>query len=292
MKNEKIYAIVVSFNGGFEIFKTIESIRKQVNKVIVVDNCSDNVDFSALEYLELNANLSLIRLDQNYGIAYAQNIGVAVAHAEGADWVLMLDQDSACAPDMLDKLLAVMESVDKEKIGFICPNVEYQGKNLNADRGSIFTEVASAISSGCLFPMSTLQFAGPQCVEYFIDSVDFEYCLRLRSLGYKLINAGNAVLEHKLGKKTQVSFFGIYFSIFTHSPFRRYYIIRNHIFLIKKFWKIFPLFLIKKTILLIILIMQIFLFESKKGENLHQCWQGLIDGFKGRGGKNVSKLHI
>jgi GT2 family glycosyltransferase len=58
MKNEKIYAIVVSFNGGFEIFKTIESIRKQVNKVIVVDNCSDNVDFSALEYLELNANLS------------------------------------------------------------------------------------------------------------------------------------------------------------------------------------------------------------------------------------------
>lgn len=291
MAKRKVYAIIISYNGEAEVLGTVKSICSQVDKVVVVDNASGAATLIVLNELEIARDIHLIRLDDNLGIAYAQNVGVDFAQKEGADWVLTLDQDSSCAKNMVDKLIDVAERYGKEKVGFCCPVINYQAPAQEFSRVPGVECIDYAISSGCLFPMSTLQSVGRQRDDYFIDSVDFEYCLRLAAKGYRMLRVNDAVLNHRLGLRRQVDFLGIVFSISVHAPFRRYYSVRNHIFLVKMYWRYAPTFLIKKTFFLLLLFLQILLLENKKMENIRQCGRGVADGFRGRGGKNTIVTH-
>lgn len=290
MKNQKIYAVIISFNGNSEVINTVNSIRDQVSKVVVVDNHSDASTLKILDELSRTGIIDLIKLNDNYGIAYAQNSGIDIAYKEGAEWVLTLDQDSLCEQGMVAKLLSVAERFGKDKIGFCCPLINYQENNV--DRKPSIDNINYAISSGCLFPIATLKAIGPQCVEYFIDSVDFDYCLRLTASGYRMLRVNEAVLDHRLGTVKKFTFLGLPISISIHAPFRRYYLVRNHIFLVKSYWMSSPLFLLKKTLFLFILFFQIFIFEDRKMENLKQCTWGVIDGLRRRGGKNPHCTHV
>lgn len=290
----KIYAVIISYNGGTEAVATVASVRAQVSKVIVVDNGSAEPTLKVLEELEHTASISLIRLPENVGIARAQNIGIDMAGSEGADWILTLDQDSQCAPGMVAEMVAAAESVGHDKVGFCCPVVQYKksADSANAEMvdGRGVDRIAYAISSGCLFPMATLQQAGPQREDYFIDSVDFEYSLRLTRNGYQLLRVRTAVLGHKLGTKKKIKILGLTLALSVHSPFRRYYVMRNHIFLAREYWRYAPLFIFKKTCFLCLLLLQIFFFEERKLDNMKNLWAGLIDGLKGRGGKRPAEL--
>ncbi|MGN5352841.1 glycosyltransferase family 2 protein [Ralstonia sp. L16] len=287
MNAQKVYAVIISYNGGPELVKTVRSVRPQVGKVIVVDNGSVVLTKKILGELEFSGEISLISLAENQGIAHAQNIGIEQASKENAQWVLTLDQDSTCSPDMVANLLDAAEVLNKDSLGFCCPAINWMAGHHDIPHTSTIDEVQYAISSGCLFPMTTLRKMGPQREDYFIDSVDFEYCLRLMRSGYRLFRVKGAILGHKLGARREIRIFGFNFSISVHSPFRRYYVARNHIFLARDYWRDFPVFIAKKTIFLLILIAQIVLLENRKLDNLWNLWRGLMDGFGGRGGKNV-----
>lgn len=287
----KVYAIIISYNGDYAIIDAIQSIRSQVDKVIVVDNASSATTLKILAELECMDDIHLIRLDDNYGIAHAQNVGIAVGYRDGADWVLTLDQDSVCAEDMVAKLLVAGVSLGTNRLGFCCPAIKNQALGQTMRHKSGVEVVQYAISSGCLFPMTTLQAVGNQRADYFIDSVDFEFCLRMSSQGYRLIRVNNAMLDHKLGIKRNVKIFGANFSLSIHAPFRRYYLFRNHIFLVRSYWRQSPIFLLKKSLFLFFLFLQIVVFEDKKKENIRQCFFGLLDGLRGRRGKNMRVVH-
>lgn len=291
MDKRKVYAIIISYNGEAEVVGTVKSICSQVDKVVVVDNASNTATLIVLNELEMAGDIQLIKLNENLGIAYAQNVGIDFAQKEGANWVLTLDQDSSCAKNMVDKLIDVAEKYGKEKVGFCCPVINYQVPIREFNRVPGVEYIDYAISSGCLFSMSTLQSVGRQRDEYFIDSVDFEYCLRLAAKGYRLLRVNDAVLNHRLGVRRPVNFLGVIFSISVHAPFRRYYVVRNHIFLVKMYWRYAPTFLAKKTFFLLLLFLQILLLENKKMENIRQCGRGVVDGFRGRGGKNTIVAH-
>jgi rhamnosyltransferase len=290
MDKENIYAIIICYQGGREILDTYRAVVDQVNKVVIVDNGSGVETFKVLASIRDQEKCRLIYLNDNYGIARAQNAGVSLARAEGAVWVLTLDQDSICYPDMVQRLLDVARKHPKGTLGFCCPTINYGATEAAFPVTSAVSEVTYAISSGCLFPMATLISAGEQCNEYFIDSVDFEYCLRLTSTGYKLLRVDNARLDHCLGKREKVGFFRTTFWISTHEPIRRYYIFRNHIFLIRKYWRIAPLFLAKKTFFLLLMIGQIVVLEHDKIQNIRQCSRGLLHGLLNLSGKSSGRF--
>jgi rhamnosyltransferase len=59
---------------------------------------------------------------------------------------------------------------------------------------------------------------------YFIDYVDTEWCIRAEAMGYKNYVSSKAVMKHAIGDNI-LKF--KYFNVPVHSPFRRYYRVRN-----------------------------------------------------------------
>jgi len=74
MLNQKIVAIIVTYNPNIKRFKLVlESLKNQIYETIVVDNNSNN--FKEVKKL-MNTNVKLIHLNNNYGLAEGLNIGI------------------------------------------------------------------------------------------------------------------------------------------------------------------------------------------------------------------------
>ena len=71
----------------------------------------------------------------------------------------------------------------------------------------------------------------------FIDEVDHEYCYRCILNGFRIIRFEHIFFEHFIGK----SFFSGYFGLIAkryriiHSPIRVYFMVRNYLFVKKKY---------------------------------------------------------
>ena len=91
------------------------------------------------------------------------------------------------------------------------------------------------MTSGALMKSETYQKLGPFEDQLFIDGVDTEYALRMRAAGYRIVES-NVVLNHSLGKMTPHVFAGRHIFVTNHNPQRRYFITRNRIVLLRRYW--------------------------------------------------------
>ena len=105
---EKICAIIVTFNCKETIYGNINTLMSQVGHVVVIDNGSD---IEALEILQIHSNnkkFTLILNDDNKGIASALNQGLDFALKNSYDLILTLDQDSFLRNNSVQKMLEVL----------------------------------------------------------------------------------------------------------------------------------------------------------------------------------------
>ena len=91
------------------LMSLLDAIRGQVDSVIIVDNGSEPTLPSALQARGSQIE-AFVPLGTNFGIAIAQNVGIDRAREQGADYVLLFDQDSKPAQDMVRQLLTVAEN--------------------------------------------------------------------------------------------------------------------------------------------------------------------------------------
>lgn len=276
---KSVLAVVVSFNDGAALIKTVNALVGQVGKVVIVDNASKPETRSCIAELEATLGIEPVYLHENMGIGGALNIGVSIARKEHFDWVLTMDQDSIAAPQMVSEMLMSAEKCQDAAV--ICASlVADRIEKRNKDK-----VVASAITSGNLVKVSCLQFVGDYNERYFIDSVDFEFSLRARNAGYRIVKCGSANLHHRLGETRVVSLMGYKYRYTLHSPLRRYYMYRNHLYLVAEFWSKNPVFLMKKTIIAFYGIVEIAIFDPQRWANLKMIGRGIADCFKSRDGK-------
>jgi rhamnosyltransferase len=101
--------IVTYFPNEILLLRLLQSIGSQVKKIYIIDNTphGDKIWLTSewLSKLELNIDYHL--LGENYGIAKAQNIGIDLAVKDGCDHVILFDQDSSPAREMIGKLAKV-----------------------------------------------------------------------------------------------------------------------------------------------------------------------------------------
>ena len=110
----------------------------------------------------------------------------------------------------------------------------------------------------------------------FIDLVDTDFCLRLRRAGYKNIQLTSVVLNHNLGNPITKRILFTNFSTTNHSAFRKYYRVRNNIYIARKglssplkaFYHIWVIFW--ETVFL----------EPQKKEKMKSIFRGVFEGFK------------
>lgn len=231
-----ISAIIVTYNPNLsQLKKCIYSLLPQVEKIIIIKNSSEKLDFSEFQ----NEKIIQIQLEKNFGIAYAQNRGIEKAIDCGTEWILLSDQDTVFPEDYVESFKKKIEIFGKNKI--YAPTFFNEVKKQNepvsvsmtkavVPSGNKAIPVLHAIASGTIFNKEVFQKIGGMKEELFIDYVDFEWCWRAHHFGIQTLCFPDIKICHQLGDSYK-KVFGRKITI--RSDFRYFYMLRNGFYLSK-----------------------------------------------------------
>jgi GT2 family glycosyltransferase len=241
VNQNKIAIVVLNWNGKKDTLECLESIRKidyQNFDVIVVDNGSrdDSVKAIEKEFPEVN----VLETGDNLGYAGGNNYGIRYAIRNGADYILLLNNDIIVESQLLNSFIQAAHRVPRWGIlaakifYFSHPNkIWYAGarrikKTANfmhlgkgcIDNGKDFntlTETDYACGCALFLRSSLLQKIGLFDERFFLTYEETDLSYRARAYGYKCFLVPEAKVWHKIS----VSFGG------EHSPLFIYFLTRN-----------------------------------------------------------------
>lgn len=291
----RVSGVIVTYRPTHDdLLLLVDTILPQVDKLFIVNN--GNV--SELPNNLQQSNTKLISLGENHGIAYAQNIGIREALADGSHFVLLLDQDSVPAADMVVRLVEAYEQLVAQGIqvaaigpsyldhrqGEIAPFVYRDGFRLKRQHRNTDAQVSETdflIASGCLIARNAFSDIGMMEEGLFIDYVDIEWGLRAKKLGYRNFGVHEAMMSHSLGDEW-IKFRGRRVPV--HSPLRHYYHIRNAIWLARRSWIGWPwrVILVQRIILQFLFFS---VFAHQRLEHVRKMSLGFWHGLVGKTGR-------
>jgi GT2 family glycosyltransferase len=239
---EKISVILVNYNGMSFNDACIQSILKSRIRdsleIIVVDNASTDGSLEALQKVWGDQEkVHIIALDDNYGFAKANNIGIRWAMEQGCSTYVLLNNDTEIKEDTLERLL----KCSQEHKALVVPKVLYAdrpgviwyaGGNLTPviwkpvhrglnqkDTGQYDREEKCDFANGCCLLMTKeiIEKIGYLDERFFLYYEDTEYSLRARAAGVEIWYCGQAVVYHKVNGATKGN----------ENPLSVYYITRN-----------------------------------------------------------------
>ena len=296
--------MVVAYLPDTEVLRTLlDTLLAQTVGVFVVDNTpADDRRVETLCAALPHGALRLIRLGENLGIARALNVGIDAALAAEATHVLLSDQDSLPAPDMVAELLRAQDALIRagRRVGAVGPTytdrhtgitfpfqTEVQGKFFYGHRRPDAThptvEALTLITSGTLIPASVLREVGPMREDFFIDHVDIEWSHRARAAGFSLFGVDAAVMFHSMGDHMLRSWRLGWRNESAYSPLRVYYRIRNFVALcrmprIRRRWKL------RSAVYWVYFAYVQTVFGQQRFATLRMAARGFWDGLRGRMG--------
>ncbi|GFP73971.1 glycosyltransferase family 2 protein [Clostridium fungisolvens] len=282
-----VCCVIVTYNIGNDFLKCFNSIVDQVKNVVIVDNGSDSETISMLKALEGKERVKIIYNDENLGIATALNIGVKYAEECGTEWVLTMDNDSISTLNMVDSMINVYNHLNedkKKKVVSITPrHIETgyteisEGDKISELQNNEFVEIDVCITSGNLVKTSVFREVNYFEDKLFIDSVDFDFCFKLKQKGYELIQTKGAKLLHKCGDATEKEILFFKTGYTNHSYLRRYYMTRNRFYLWNKYKDIDSRFIKNDKRAFCTEIVKVILLEKDKKIKLKMIIKGIKD---------------
>lgn len=250
VEDPRVVAVVVTYRPDpRHTGPLLTALAAQCAHVVVVDNGSPEPARAELARLCDDVGAELVELGENLGIAHAQNVGIERARELSADAVLLSDQDSLPAADMVDRLVSgFRRAVARGRVAAVGPvssdtrstseQMVYAARRWGPRRARPqeahdgLVDAAFLIASGCLIEMNALDEVGDMNAAWFIDHVDLEWGLRARRAGFGLYAVTDAHLAHELGDRlTKLP--GRAQEVHVHSPVRTYYLARNTVLLIR-----------------------------------------------------------
>lgn len=284
--SDSVCAIVVAYYPDDKFDERVQSLFPQVATVVVVDNTPrEDSEPSCKSMLQDAAQIHFIRNRSNVGIAAALNQGLDHALKEGFPWILTLDQDTQCFPDMVDTLLKVSRS--SKPTPMVIGGNYFDPRNGRAKipigRSEDFLEQKTVITSGSLIDAGLAAAIGGFRTDYFIDQVDHEFCLRSRAHGHKVVISRKLVMTHSVGQAggVRLPFLGV---LPNHPPLRKYYIARNTVVTITKYWRREPGWCLRRLIRLLLGLGEMAVLEKNRISNVCAFFAGCSDGIRHRMG--------
>lgn len=301
----RVLAVVVAYVPDTKVLQALlDSLLAQTAGVFVVDNTPANdrrVEILCAGFPR--DTLRLIRLEKNLGVARGLNVGIDAALAAEATHILLSDQDSLPAPNMVSGLQQVLNELveAKLKIGAIGPTYTdlhtkktfpfkaiipgkfFPGEIFSSEKNPI-VDALSLITSGTLVPANVFKEVGLMREDFFIDRVDTEWCLRARSHGFMVFGTIRASMYQRMGEHPLRVWYGTWRQVSSYIPIRVYYQIRNSIYM----WRLnyVPLrWKIRNTWYAFGVAYSHIFFGRQKRAGLHMSWHGFVDGLLGRMGQ-------
>ena len=243
----QVTIIILNWNGKedtLECLASVDHLDYPNYEVIVVDNGStdDSVDTISKQY----PNITLLQTGANLGYAGGNNVGIRWALEHGADYVLLLNNDTVIATDLLsafinaDKLLPAGSILGAKIFFYDEPGkLWFAGSQWNNGSNS-FEHIGHGQSdsaeynrmaevdyiAGCAIFASATTFKEVGLLDegFFLTYEETDWCYRARAIGHKCIFVPDAKLWHKVSS----SFGG------ADSPLVNYFMVRNKLLWAKK----------------------------------------------------------
>jgi rhamnosyltransferase len=237
-----VCAVMVTYNPGPSLEQNIRAILPQIGKIFLVDNQSYPTSHAFIAQTAADLGVEVIWSAQNLGIAGGLNEGIDRALSDSTyAWVALFDQDSLVPEGFVSALLDAYAACPlKGEVAVVGasyshPVYESRGRWTPEENKFEFRELKTVMTSGSLVKVSALPAAGKFNEDLFMDYVDHDFCLRLRKHGFRVIQAGSAVLAHQLGDPTLHRFLGKHFLSSNHSASRRYHNARNRVLVYRRY---------------------------------------------------------
>lgn len=276
---------ITLYNSSLYELENLLELENSFERIFLFDNTDNSKKRMENEKFFLNnSNFNYITDNGNSGLAVAYNIMCRNAINENYDYICLLDQDSIILPETIKEIKLRIINDDRKNIAVYVPNIIYSHKNnlKNTKQQSVpESEIEWAISSGSLINLEAYSETEGFDENYFIDRLDYDYCVQVKHLGYKIIRYRDIVLHQRLGETKK--FFCV--NISQHNPIRHYYIFRNRLYYyLKKMPK--SLFGVFRVVLLSVKhLITVFLFEDNKILKLKMMYKGWKDFRVGNMGK-------
>lgn len=284
-----VFVILVNYNGLRDTLACIDSIlsaQHEESTIIVVDNSSKEDE--TLEIKNRFPGVITIRSEINGGFAAGNNIGIKYALEHGADYILLLNNDTVIAPDMISLLLSRCDdnTVTVPKMLYYSdPNkIWYGGGEINRWTGNAVhcclnekdlpqTDRFCTFATGCCIMLKADIFRriGLLAEKYFMYFEDVDFSLRLLSNGIRIQYMPQSKLWHKVGSSSGGEM----------SPFSAYYNTRNRLNFIRDNRNFFHLTAFWYSII----TRYVRMFQTKDKDVKEAFQKGLHDYRKGYWGK-------
>lgn len=312
MEGREVVAITVTFNRINTLTKTIDALTKQtiqIDKIIIVDNCSNEEQKSKLKLIEKeHDNIEVVYLDSNKGGAGGFYHGMKYALEKyDPEWYWIMDDDAYPREECLEKLLESGENIPN--VGALCPVVHgidkmkyqmyhhkfistYKFNDITAvkDYNDLqnITKIDANAFVGPLFSRKAVKEKGLPNGELFIYGDDTEYTYRI-SHHFNLYLIKKAIIDHQDIPENNNN-------IMPEIWWKDYYMIRNRFLFIEEFKESKIRGMFAKTYILIKILKQIFgtLIKRKycgfKKVRINLMVMAIKDGISGKQGKTINPI--
>jgi GT2 family glycosyltransferase len=222
----KVAVIVLNWNGKaltLDCVRSLLEVRTPHVEIVVVDNASIDGSAEALRDA-FGDRVTLIVNDKNLGFAEGNNVGIRYALDRGADFVMLLNNDTVVDAGLIDGMLRPFNSAPE--VGVTGPKIYYytprdqiwfaggevflwRGVSRHVgireqDRGQYDEPRDVDYITGCALMARREVFAAtglldPSYVAYYED-VDF--CTRTTRAGFRIVYAPDGKVWHKISAST------------------------------------------------------------------------------------------
>jgi GT2 family glycosyltransferase len=238
--------IILNWNGCQDTLACLASLAKlgyAPYTIVVVDNHS--TDDSVVAIRREYPTITLLETSENLGFVGGNNLGIEHAQRLGSDYILLLNNDTEVAPDLIRQMVTVAEA--DPHIGVVGPTIYYyeqpdviwsagghidwsKGRtwmmNLDeADQGQLGTlprPVSFVTGCALLARRAVFNQVGLLDKRFFMYYEETEWCTRATRAGYRIVHVPQAKVWHKISYAARDT-----------SPIVSYYMTRNRLLLLR-----------------------------------------------------------
>ena len=289
--------VILNWNRKADTLECLDSLARMDYpsfSTVVVDNGSTDGSPDAFErWSRDNLAVTLIRNAENRGFVRGSNQGMRHALSTDTDYVFLLNNDTVVEPDALSLLVAAAER--SGDTGMVGPKIYQYGKDNVLDSAGTRTipwlaqgflighgevdqgqydhpgEMPYVTGTALLVKRAVLEEVGPMDEDYFCYFDDFDWGLKARKAGYRLLLVPKAVIHHK-GSRTA----GF------NSPFYMHHMVRSRVLFARKHvpFLLFLLAFLPYLFLYRYLRPAFSLLVHRKWSHLRSLHRGIHEGFK------------
>ena len=245
MADPLVISVILNTNRRDDTLACLASLARGTytnHKVLVLDNASTDGSVPAIR--AQYPAVEIVPLESNLGYAGNNNVGIALARAQGADWIFVLNEDTVLAADCLELLVQIGQT--DHRIGIVGPMVyhhdepeiiqsaggvidrywrsSHAGQNQHDDHQYPTPRSVDWIS-GCsiLLRRELVEEIGGLDERFFYYWEEVDLCLRGKEHGWQLMHVPAARIWHRGVQRD-----------YQPKPTVTYYSTRNRLLLLSK----------------------------------------------------------